>query len=152
MKKTEKDSGFSLKKLFCGAANDKAELKSLEKLTLCESGMRGTVEYEILPEGEEATVTEYRDRYINGEKERVPERQAHCHTEEVLKVLNDCRLLSWDGFHGPHPKGVLDGKMFRLEAFVNGGRRIFADGSQNFPKHYRELTDWLYQTLNRKEV
>ncbi|MBO4411374.1 MAG: hypothetical protein J5794_04230 [Lachnospiraceae bacterium] len=47
---------------------------------------------------------------------------------------------------------MLDGIMFRLEAFVNGGRRIFADGSQNFPKHYRELTDWLYQTLNRKEV
>ncbi len=150
MKKSGTDAGSGFKKLF-GAAGNRTQLRSLEKLTLHEAGMRGGAEYEILMKGEEAEVTEYRYRYSDGKEERIPERQVLCGAEEVLNILNSCRLLSWDGFHGPHPRGVLDGKTFRLEAFVNGGRRIFADGSQNFPKHYRELTDWLYQTLNGKE-
>ena len=59
-------------------------------------------------------------------------------------------MLSWDGFRGEHPKGVLDGTMFRMEATVNGGRRIRADGSQNFPKGYRELDAGIDEILKDK--
>ena len=38
--------------------------------------------------------------------------------------------------------------MFSFTATVNGGRRLNADGSNNFPKHYRDFTDVLYRMLN----
>ena len=38
--------------------------------------------------------------------------------------------------------------MFSLNAVVNGGKIIRAEGSQNFPKHYRNFTDGLYEMLN----
>ena len=59
--------------------------------------------------------------------------------DRILKLLNDCELISWDGFHGDHPKDVKDGIMFSLKATVNGNRNIRAEGSENFPKHFREL-------------
>ena len=68
--------------------------------------------------------------------------------QQALQLLNDCRLLAWDGFYGPHPKHVLDGTMFRLTATVNGDQTIRANGSQNFPKHYRDFTDGLYALLH----
>ena len=55
--------------------------------------------------------------------------------------------MSWDSFHGKHPKGVLDGTMFRFEATVNSGRIIKADGSQNFPSGYRDFESGLYKIL-----
>ena len=66
----------------------------------------------------------------------------------MLDLLNKCSLLSWDGFHGKHPKGVKDGIMFSLQAVLNGGKTIKAEGSENFPRHYRDFTDGLYSLLN----
>ena len=66
-----------------------------------------------------------------------------CSTDTVLELLNKCRILSWDGFNGPHPKNVKDGIMFTLKATVNEGKKIYATGSQNFPKHYRDFRDGL---------
>lgn len=133
------------------ARNDKKEIVSMQALTLRTSGMRGASEYEIVMKSGNAEVSRYGIRYSNGTDERVLEQRAECGEERMLKLLNDCRLLSWDGFDGPHPKGVLDGTMFRLSASVNGGRRILAQGSQNFPKHYRELTDGLYEILTEQQ-
>ena len=69
----------------------------------------------------------------------------------MLKLLNDCGISTWNGFHGKHPRGVKDGTMFNFKAKINGDTEITADGSQNFPKHYRDLTDGLYKLLHKIE-
>ena len=128
------------------------KIVSFEIVTLHTSGMRHVTDYELLMKDGKAEVSVYGIRYSDGEKQRVLQKRAVCGEEEILRLLNRCKFLSWDGFYGPHPKGVLDGTMFRLEATVNGGRKIRADGSQNFPRHYRDFTDGLYEILERKET
>ena len=123
------------------------KITSVVTVTLRESGMRGSVEYELTADGKEAEVSRYRIRYSGTEKQRVVEKRTSCGIENALRLLNECGLLSWDGFNGPHPKDVLDGIMFTLEATVNDDRRIRAQGSENFPPHYRAFTDGLYRLL-----
>lgn len=131
-----------------GGKKDSARrIVSFEKVLLRTSGMRGISEYEIVGKDGAAEVTQYGIRYSEGSERRVLERRAVCSEEAVLKLLNDCRILSWDGFDGPHPRGVLDGIMFRFTASVNGGKKVSARGSQNFPRHYRDYTDGLYELL-----
>ena len=125
-------------------------ITSFEVVTLHLSGMRFVVDYEFVMKDGMAEVSEYGIRFSQDEDRRVLKRRALCAEEEALKLFNDCNLLSWDGFSGKHPKGVLDGTMFRLDAVVNDGRKIHADGSQNFPRHFRELTDWIYNFLEMK--
>ena len=125
-------------------------IESFEIVTLRLSGMRFTSEYEIVMKGEEAEVTEYGIRYEKNEDKRVPEERTVCSTDKVLKLLNDCELLAWDGFVGPHPKDVRDGIMFSLKATVNGGRNIYAHGSENFPQHFREFRNGLNALLRQK--
>ncbi len=125
-------------------------ITSFEIITLHTSGMRFTSEDEIVMKDGAAEVSSYSIRYSDSEDRRVLEKRALCSVEEVLKLLNDCKLLSWDGFHGAHPRGVLDGIMFSFEATVNDGRKIKADGSENFPKHYRDFTDGIYNLLNKE--
>ena len=124
------------------------KIKSFETVTLYTCGMRHVCEYEIVMKDGVAEVSRYSTRYSGEKKERILEKRTECDEETVLKLLNKCRLLSWDGFYGPHPRGVLDGTMFDLKAKVNGGREIHASGSQNFPRRYRELADWLYRCLS----
>ena len=127
------------------------KIESFETVTLHLSGMRFTTEYEIVMQDKDAEITEYGIRY---EKEkgdvRVPQRKAVCSAETVLKLFNDCELLAWDGFHGAHPKDVKDGIMFSLKATVNGGKNIRAEGSENFPEHFREFWHGLDAILRGK--
>ena len=55
--------------------------------------------------------------------------------------------MKWNGFHGKHPRNVRDGEMFTFAAVVNEGEKISADGSENFPKNYRELKERLHVLL-----
>ena len=109
--------------------------------------LSGSEEYEIAMADGKAVVSKYGIQYVDGEDFRVLEERAACSEERILELLNACHMLSWDGFSGKHPKGVLDGTMFRLEASVNGGRTVRADGSQNFPKHFRDFTGGLHAIL-----
>ena len=127
-------------------------IESFELVTLRTSGMRFVTEREIMMIDGVAEVSEYGIRFSNGAEERVLERRAVCSEEQILKLLNDCRLLQWDGFDGPHPKGVLDGTMFCLNATVNGEKKIRAQGSENFPKHFRDFTDGLYRILTEQKT
>lgn len=120
---------------------------SFEIITLTESGMRGSWEKEILYKDGCAELSVYFIRYTDGKDERVLEKRVSVPVDAVLKLLNECGIPSWDGFHGKHPYGVLDGIMFRFTAKVNDGLEIHADGSQNFPKQYRDFTDGLYEFL-----
>ncbi len=128
--------------------NDNGRIFSFDVVTLRTSGMRGAQEYEIVMKNGEAEVSFYRIRYTQDDDLRELEERAAVSEDEALKLLNDCRLLSWDGFCGKHPIGVKDGIMFTLSAVVNGGREIKASGSENFPKHYRDFTDRLYKILS----
>ncbi len=134
-----------------GGKAPRGKIVSFETVTLNTAGMRRVSDREIVMKDGQAEVSEYGLRYSDGEEQRVLLRRALCSEAQALKALNDCRLLSWDGFHGSHPKGVLDGTTFRLDATVNGGQTIHASGSQNFPRHYRELDGWLYEILRNAE-
>ena len=85
------------------------------------------------------------------EDKRMPKRKTVCSVDKVLTLLNDCELVSWDGFVGNHPKDVKDGIMFSLKATVNSGRKISAHGSENFPKHFREFRNGLNTLLTQNK-
>ena len=129
----------------------KGGIESVQRVVLRESGMRGSVEREILVKGDEAEVSAYLIRYNGREDERVLQQRAVHPAEKAVRLLNDCGVLGWDGFHGAHPRGVLDGIMFRFEATVNGDQTIRAEGSEKFPKHYRDFTDGLYELLKESQ-
>ncbi len=129
----------------------KKKIESFDTISFHTSGMRHSTYYDIVNKDGEAEITQYHVKYSEGEKERVVDKQAVCGADEIIKLLNDCGIMSWNGFHGKHPRGIKDGVMFRFDAKVNGGEDIHADGSQNYPKHYHDLADWLYGTLNKKE-
>lgn len=130
-----------------GTKSRQKRIESFEKITLHTSGMRCTVDYEIVMQAGQAELSRYSVRYTQENTERVPERRALVSEQVILQLLNDCQILSWDGFHGKHPRGVKDGTMFSFTAVVNGGRTIRAEGSQKFPKHYRELTQAICDIL-----
>ena len=126
-------------------------ITSFEIVLLKISGMRGTEEYEMTMNDGMAELSHYVIRYSDGEARRDLERSAVCSEEEALQLLNTCELPAWDGFYGPHPKHVKDGIMFMLDAVVNDSQKIHAEGSENFPNHYRVLTDGFYHLLAQKE-
>lgn len=116
------------------------EITQFESLTLHISGMRGSEEYEIIADGGTAQIAHYQIRYGGEGENRELLQSAECDTQEVIDILNECKAGKWNGFHGAHPKGVLDGTMFNLTASVNGGKKLKASGSQNFPKNYGTFT------------
>ncbi len=130
--------------------NRNGKIGSFDIITLRETGMRGSTEYEIVMKDDKAEVSFYWIKYTQGKDCRVLDRRAVCSVETVIGLLNDCNILSWNGFVGKHPKGVLDGIMFTFEAIVDQGEKIYAHGSENFPKHYRDLRNGLYEILNDK--
>ncbi len=75
-------------------------------------------------------------------------RRAICSDSQMLELLNQCNIMKWDGFHGKHPRGVLDGEMFSFRAIVNEGQTIQADGSANFPEHFRDFRRMIDQMLS----
>ena len=124
------------------------EIRSFETINLRISGMRVTQEYEIICRGGETEILLYQIFYANGKDERRLEKSVVVKTEKMIEILNSCGFSGWNGFKGEHPKNVSDGDMFRLEAIINDGERIYAEGSANFPKGYiefiKELNKMLY--------
>ena len=104
------------------------------------SGMRVTQEYEIVKKGDQAEVSEYELRCVTGGGwEPQLQRRVLCTEERMLELLNAFPVMKWDGFHGKHPRGVLDGEMFSFQATVNDGVTIRAEGSANFPKGFQDF-------------
>lgn len=123
------------------------EITSFESLNLRLSGMRVTEEYDIISDGDKAEISYYHIKYGGQEETRELQKSAVCDTKEVIDILNYCKAGKWNGFHGKHPRGVLDGTMFSLTASVNGGERLYADGSENFPRNFNDFEHWLYDKL-----
>ena len=128
----------------------KHSIDSIDLVTLSTRGMRCADDYEIVKKDNAAEVSQYRISYKEAKEERVLIRRATVSENDILQLLNDCNILSWNGFHGKHPRGVKDGIMFSFSATVNDGKMIKADGSQNFPKHYRDFTQALHDILSNE--
>ena len=124
---------------------------SVETMTLTLRGMRGSYVYKFEGEADTPELRRYREIYRDGEDELVLEASAPCGVATMIELMNACNILRWDGFHGKHPKNVKDGIMFRFEATVNGGQTVKADGSENFPKGYRDFVRALDAMLAEQE-
>ena len=112
------------------------------------SGMRVSREYEIIHKDRETEVSEYELRCVTGGgRERQLLRRVLCTEQRMLELLNAFDIMKWDGFHGKHPRGVLDGEMFTFQATVNDGVSIRAEGSANFPKGFREFRSAVHLLL-----
>ncbi len=107
------------------------QITSFSEIRLKVSGMRLTEVYEILCCGDDAEVSQYWLSYKNHEDNYNLQKHVTVPAADVIDVLNQCGST-----------------MFSFTATVNGGRRLNADGSNNFPKHYRDFTDVLYRMLN----
>ena len=123
------------------------KIKSFEIVTLHTSGTRHVTDYEIVKSGENAEISLYAVGYRDGEKVRQLEKRAECSAKRALKLMNKCRLLFWDGYHGKRPKGIKDGTNFIFKATVNEGKELYATGSQRFPPYYRGFEDGLNDLL-----
>ncbi len=130
--------------------NASGKIDSFGVVLLRETRMRSITEYEIITKDGEAEVSLY-GLILSGKGDRRElYKRAVCSKESFLKLLNDCSVLSWNGFVGKHPKSVCDGTMFSLDCVVNREEKIHATGSENFPHHYREFVNGLNTILNSK--
>ena len=125
----------------------KKKVYSFKSITLRLAGMRTTDEIEVINKEENAELSFYRIKYDGKEDTRVLEESVSCDSQKIIDLLNECKVLSWDGFYGKHPKNVKDGIMFNFVAIVNEDETIKASGSENFPKNYREFLNSLYELL-----
>ena len=130
-----------------GRKKARTVITSFEALSLRVSGMRGQVIYEITENDGSFVLTLYR---MTADEKR-PEKTVACDRGDMLDLLNSCGVMDWMGFHGEHPRVVLDGDMFDFSATVNGGVVIKADGSAKFPNGYRELVSGLVDLLSSFE-
>ncbi len=119
----------------------------IEYLKLRLNTMRLTEEYELKVNGNVTEISYYTMTFSSGSGEMVLRKRTTCDTQELIDILNSVDFVSWNGFSGKHPVGVLDGTMFNLTATLNTGQKLRADGSQNFPKHFHDFEKWLREML-----
>jgi len=134
--------------LFGCDGGSKKTVTSVETMTLTVQGMRGTAVYELAVESEKTELRRYRESFSDGEAVLNLEKAVSCDTQTMVELMNTCGVIRWDGFHGKHPKNVHDGDMFVFEASVNQGLAVYADGSANYPKGYRDFVRALDQMLS----
>lgn len=143
---------FFKKKKYDHDAPKIERIESFDFIRLHLSGMRLTEDIEISPDGEDSNICSYRYVYKPGGHDRELDVSVSCRTSEIIDVLNSLEIGKWSGFHGPHPPHVLDGTMFSFDAVVNGGVKLRADGSENFPPNYREFTNYLFEKLREGKI
>ena len=125
---------------------------SFESVEFRLSGMRFTNIYEIFNKEGKAELSLYNLFYCaeSEEDRKRLEKRVVTDSKTIIDLLNDCGIIKWDGFSGANPRGVRDGYMFTFTAVVNDGRRIYANGSNNFPKHYHDFTNKLTELLSEE--
>ncbi len=124
---------------------EKKRIDSFEKITINITQMRSSHIFEAVCEGPKTAIIVY-DVFGPSGKD-VPICRTKMDTESFMELMNECCVLEWDGFRGDHPPDILDGTMFSMKAVVNGGRKIYADGSENFPEGYRRFEKALFNIL-----
>lgn len=71
--------------------------------------------------------------------------------EELLRVVEEYGLASWDGFHGSDPN-VLDGEGFSLEVSFSDGTHVYASGDNSFPDGYYRAAGAIVDVFEREEM
>ncbi len=66
--------------------------------------------------------------------------------QQLLELFNSCKIMKWDGF-SKSDKRALDGYMFTFSAFVNDGVKLYARGSNAYPKNYGEFLSAVKEML-----
>ena len=127
--------------------NRKNGIVSMQKFTLRTGNMRVTYLYKTAREDTGLKLERYREVFVDSEVRLELENSVSCTNSELIELMNNCNVLKWNGFHGKHPKNVSDGTMFTFIATVNDGQIIRADGSENFPKGYKEFVRKLNELL-----
>lgn len=122
-------------------------IETVESMTITQQGMRGTYVYEIEVEKDRTVLNLFSEVFRDGADVRKLKKSAVVDTATFVALMNSCKAYKWNGFHGEHPKNVLDGIMFQFTASVNGGKSIRADGSANFPDGYKDLVRAIDQML-----
>lgn len=135
-----------------GCFGEKKAVTSVEAMSLTLRGMWGGTVYELSVSDGRTELVLYSEKYDGEKNYLAPERSATCEISDIVSLMNDCGVMRWNGFHGKHPKNVCDGIMFIFKASVNGGEAISANGSENFPKGYREFVNGLDGILEKGET
>lgn len=128
----------------------KEVITSFESVEFKLSGMRFTNIYEIFSKDGKAELSLYNLFYgaeTEEDRKRL-EKRVVTDNQTIIDLLNKCNIIKWDGFSGANPRGVRDGYMFTFIALLNDGKRIYANGSNNFPKHYHDFTNKLTELLS----
>lgn len=147
--------------VLCAAACVKGErnikvktITSFERITLNVSGMRMSENFEILKTDDGFELSHYAGFSVDFDDEKSKQESlvkkvicSHEEYEQMIAFLNECKFGSWNGFDKA-AKHVLDGEMFTLKANVNGSQKIYAQGSNAYPKHYHEFTQKLSELLS----
>ena len=131
--------------MFGRRKNFSEAVETIENMKLTLRGMRGSHVY--IFDGAQSELQRYAEKYSGEETILVLEASALYNEQKMIDLMNTCSVISWDGFHGKHPKNVQDGIMFDFSATVNSGRAIVADGSACFPKGYGEFVKTLDEIL-----
>ena len=84
--------------------------------------------YEVTPAG---------DGYAISENEGKPWALDPSLAAELIRVIEDCGMKQWDGFHGTNPY-VLDGESFSLIMEFSDGTGVYASGENSFPDDYQK--------------
>lgn len=127
------------------------KINSFDTVLLTIKGMRSIEEYEIICKGADSEIACYTRYYTDEGNNRRLNKSVMTAAERILKLLNDCRIMKWDGFDGPNPKWVRDGYMFSFKAEINEGVVIRAQGSNNYPKYYHEFKSTLINMLYEED-
>lgn len=148
--------GFILIALFMGAfgcsAKGEKAVTSVESVKLSLSWYGGGVDYEITKINEAVEIKYYKDEYVDGQGfVSVLKNTATCDEAEFVELMNDCRVMKWDGFSGTNQE-VMDGTSFTFTAYVNGSRKIYASGYMDYPKGYKEFTKGISSILDNSKV
>lgn len=131
------------------------KIESFSSVSLRITGMRANIQlYEILKTDEGVSVSFYEGSWEymdNVEKEDCLVSRVEGGEElytEVLNILNENKVYKWDGFR-KSARNVLDGYMFTFEARVNNDEKIYANGSNAYPKNYNKFIEAIEELLKQ---
>ncbi len=107
----------------------------------------GDIAYETIEEDGKTKLCRYR---ITDTAEKL-EQSAICDTQELIELMNTCKVSQWDGFFN-EKEGVPDGTVFTFNASIaneneNGWKYIGAGGCEEFPDGYFEFVAGLNSIL-----
>ena len=112
------------------------KVTDFEEIYITTSPGRGkTTRYIITNEGEETKIsisvtTSAKDGGGNRSEE------GYCSTEDMIKLLNECDVLSWNGYDKKGDKNM----DFRFEGNING-KEIEAKGKMAYPKTFEDFVE-----------